>query len=143
METSPPPDAASGDELDKARRTIERRGLTGAANNTKWAKLLDVMRTREGWRPSYRYGTIDGYVSGWDAEWWYHVPMPFIMVEWFDIGLVEKVHRGMLLDPREVDHSGWILDVLEDARFDYERSDGFVRIYGYMPSNRDHATTEG
>ena len=61
--------------------------------------------------------------------------MPFIIVEWFDIGLLQKVHKGMLLEPEEVDHSNWIIEILDNARFDYERFDDFVRIYGYHPRN--------
>lgn len=116
---------------------VEQRQLTGAANNTKWGKLLDAMRSRRGWTPQYRYKCVDGGPSQWDSEWWYHVPIPMVSVEWLDIGLIEWIHRGRLLDPEAIDHTEWILCTLDEARFCYEKHGEVVRIFGYLPKNLD------
>ena len=143
MKTTPAPNAGSAEEIAKDRDLIAKRGLTGAANNTKWSILLDAMRSRNEWIPSYRYGVINGYISDWDVEWWYHVPLPMLCVEWFDIGLIQVVNNGLLIDPEIIDHSSWIIPLLDSARFDYEISDDIVRIFGYLPRNRTKLTKNG
>jgi hypothetical protein len=42
-------------ERDRLRRIIERSGLCGLANDTKWDEFITAMRSRTEWRPSYRY----------------------------------------------------------------------------------------
>jgi hypothetical protein len=99
--------------------------------------LIDAMRQRTDWRPSYRYKCVDGPPSGWDVEWFYHLPFPMIAVEWFDIGFMQVVHEGHLIAPRTVDHSGWIEELLARIGLDFERGRDFFRVYGYSPRNRD------
>jgi hypothetical protein len=64
------PQAAAGTELEKEkiRRAIEARQLVGAANDTKWGELLDAIRRRQGWRPSYRFKCVAGPISRWDVD---------------------------------------------------------------------------
>ncbi|MEN9360340.1 MAG: hypothetical protein RL095_1875 [Verrucomicrobiota bacterium] len=126
---------AKGNEKarENARRLIAERGLTGAANNTQWNELIDFMRTRSEWRPSWRYKWVNGFVSGWDVEWFYHLPFAFVGVEWFDIGLVQEIHRGRLLSPERIDHGDWILPKLAEIGFDIERRGDIARIWGYLP----------
>jgi hypothetical protein len=133
--TKPSADTGSEKEKEKVRRLVEAAGLVGAANNTKWNVLLDEMRTREGWRPSYRYKYIGGSPSGWDVEWWHHLPFPFMGVVWFDIGLHQIVPKGRLTEPTTVDHEEWILNILTRARLTYEVSETFVRVFGYLPKD--------
>lgn len=71
-------------ERDIRARAASRR-LVGAANNTKWNELISYFRGMPDWRPSYRWKSVDGYVSGWDVEWFYHLPFPFIGVQWLDV----------------------------------------------------------
>jgi hypothetical protein len=135
--TSPPPSAGTAKEKEQIRRVVEARQLIGAANDTKWAVLLDAIRSREGWRPSYRYKCVDGPVSGWDVEWWYHLPFPMMSVEWFDISLVQETPRGRLIRPAVTDHREWILALLQQTGFCYEVGQDIVRIFGYLPKNYD------
>ena len=121
----------------KSVEIVEARQLVGAANNTKWNKLLNEMRQREDWRPSYRYKSVGGYVSGWDTEWFYHLPFPFVGVEWFDIGMHQSVPQGALLDDRIIDHSTWILPLLDRIGFEHEWRQDVVRIWGYLPRAYD------
>lgn len=122
-----------GESRDAIRRVVHARGLVGLANDTKWNELLDVMRGRNGWTPSYRYKCIDGPVMGWDTEWFYHLPFPMLSVEWMDIGLVERHHIGRLLPSAVTDPSGWILEALDRIGFDTHRAGDIVRIFGYAP----------
>ena len=122
-------------ERDKLRRLIERSGLCGLANNTKWDELIAAMRSRTEWRPSYRYKCIDGHPSGWDVEWFYHLPFP-MSVEWLDIAHQQDV-REPRLPPRThvIDHSAWIVELLRAAGLDYRSGTSMIRIFGYAPRN--------
>jgi hypothetical protein len=117
-------DAGSRELKEKARSLVARRGLVGAANDTKWNELITCMRQRAGWRPSWRCKSVNGHVSDWDAEWGWHLPFPFIAVEWFDMGL----HDGA-----DNDHSPWILGKLRDIGFEFEVAGSVVRVFGYLP----------
>ncbi|MDB4264918.1 hypothetical protein N9893_02510, partial [bacterium] len=79
----------------------------------------------------------DGFISHWDTEWWYHLPFPFISVEWLDIGYIQEIPKGRLLKPDTIDHSLWIGDLLKQIRFEYEKGFDFYRIFGYSPKNYD------
>jgi hypothetical protein len=129
------PLAGSGtpDDINKLRRVVQTRGLVGAANDTKWNELIAFARALEGWRPSYRTKWIEGHISGWDVEWFYHLPIPFIGVEWLDISLIEQVHRGRLVAPEAIDHSAEILAVIKKIGFESEVRGDIVRIWGYLP----------
>jgi hypothetical protein len=132
----PGPGAGSAAEKAKIRRVVEERGLVGAANDTQWSILINHMRTREDWRPSYRYKCVDGPPSSWDVEWFYHLPFPMMSVEWFDVGLTQENPRGRLFKPSITDHRAWILNVLNEARLSYEVHGDIARIFGYLPRDR-------
>jgi hypothetical protein len=56
------PNAKSGwppDERARLKRGVDRRGLCGLANDTKWDELIKAMRLREGWTPDFRCKRID------------------------------------------------------------------------------------
>jgi hypothetical protein len=93
------------------------------------------VRSLEGWQPSYRSKWVNGHVSGWDTEWYYHLPFPFVGVEWFDIGLHEHVRSGRLIAPAIIDHSEEITSVLAKIGFDFEVRDDVARIWGYFPKS--------
>ena len=127
---------AGGDAIKrKLRGHIARRNLSGSANDCKWNELLACMRGRADWVPSYRYGSVSGYVSRWDTEWDYHPPFPFLGVEWFDISLYSEERVGMLLPKTIIDHGVWIVPELQRIGFDFEVRDRVARIWGYLPRN--------
>lgn len=116
------------------RRVIAERGLCGLANDTKWNEFISAMRTREGWVPSYRCKCVDGRFSAWDTEWWYHLPFPFIRVEWLDIAYMEVI-REHRLPPVDhlVDHSPWFEELLGRIGLEYRKGATTIRIFGYSP----------
>jgi hypothetical protein len=122
-------------EIPRLRKQAQREGLSGLASDTKWDELLSEMRDRdESWTPSFRFLCIDAdRPSGWDGEWWHHLPFPFISVRWFDLTYHEKIHRGYILAPQIVDHSPWITKRLTDIGLDYEKGPEAIRIFGYSP----------
>jgi hypothetical protein len=125
-------------ERDRLKRLIAREGLVGLANDTKWDELISAMRCREGWRPSYRFRCVDGPVSGWDVEWYYHLPFPMISVLWLDLAFVQPVPTPRLLEPRTVDHSPWMVDLLRRIGLDFRAGEKMIRVFGYSPRELEH-----
>ncbi|TNF80010.1 hypothetical protein FGE05_23085 [Pseudomonas sp. ICMP22404] len=126
----------------KVKAAVTARNLTSASNNTKWNELISHFRQREGWRPSYRYKPVTGYVSDWDTEWFYHLPFPFAGVEWFDIGVFESGPCvGHLLAGAVVDHSDEIAEVVGQIGFEFEVCGGVLRIWGYLPKTYEDFPT--
>ena len=122
---------------EKIRRVLEKRGLVGASNDSKWRILVNQMRSRDGWKPPFRYKWVDGFITNWGTDWWGEVPVPLKGVEWLDISLGQQVRRGQLVDPEVINHDAWILPILDEARFCYEVHNGIARIFGYLPKNYD------
>ncbi len=133
--SGPLADAGSDELKAKLRAHASQRGLAGAANNTKWNELIAFMRNRQGWKPSYRCKWLDGHISGWDTEWWYHRPFPISGEEWFDMSLKQSVRVGHLMEDKLVDHAYWILQKLGEIGFEYEARGDVVRIWGYLPKS--------
>ena len=135
----PMADARHDEKLRKMIQTvIASRGLTRSSNNTRWNELISYFRERQGWRPSYRSKSITGHISGWDVEWFYHLPFPFALVEWFDIGLFELLPgKGRLLPEQTVDHTSEISGVLRAIGFEFEICEDVARIWGYLPKSRE------
>ena len=129
--------ARSVDERAKIKRVIVQRGLAGLANDTKWDEFVDAMRSREGWKPSYRCKCVDGPPSDWDVEWFYHLPFPLISVEWLDIAFVQEEKRNLMLPPLATDHSPWIEPLLKKVGLDYRKGKSMIRIFGYSPRSTE------
>jgi hypothetical protein len=130
--------AHSPDERENLKRVVGSRNLCGLANDTKWNEFITAMRSRQGWRPRYRFKCIDGPPSSWDREWFYHLPFPMISVEWLDLEYFQEttIHR---LPPRvEVtDHSEWLVELLKRIGLDFQKGREVIRIFGYSPKNLD------
>lgn len=120
-----------GEDKEKVISIARRKFLGALANDTKWNELLTFVRGLDGWRPSYRSKWINGYVSGWDVEWFYHLPFPFVGVEWLDIGLHEHGATKQIT----VDHSEVILRKLAEIGFEFEAKRDIARIWGYFPKS--------
>ena len=138
MQALPLADAVPIGEDKDVISSQARRKFSGAlANDTKWNELLQYVRGLDGWKPSYRSKWVNGHVSGWDTEWYYHLPFPFVGVEWFDIGLHEHAQSGKQTQSKVIDHSKEFAGVLEKIGFDFEIKDDVARIWGYFPKSYD------
>ncbi|MEI8573183.1 hypothetical protein U737_05875 [Methylomonas sp. LW13] len=132
------PDATAtplGSNRDKIIFQAKCKYFGALANDTKWNELINYFRQKPGWRPSYRSKWINGHISEWDSEWHYHLPFPFVGVEWFDIGLHQHEFMGHLTPPRIIDHSAEIASKLSSIGFDYEVKGDVARIWGYFPKS--------
>ncbi len=127
----------SPEEKAKLRRIIDERGLCGLANDTKWDEFISAIRQRKDWNPRFRFKCLDGSVSRWDREWRYHLPFPFLLVEWVDIEYHANPHPGIRMPPETTDHSPWLIDLLDSIGLDYQRGITMIRIFGYSPRNLD------
>ncbi|WP_282178303.1 DUF6678 family protein [Vibrio nereis] len=58
--------------------------------NAKWNELISEMRELPN-PPCYRTKVVNGNISGWDSEWYYHLPLLLLCGEWIDIELTESV----------------------------------------------------
>ena len=126
--------ARYSDERDKLRRVIAERGLSGLANDTKWNELIGAMRARTCWRPAYRFKCIDGPPSGWDVEWFYHLPFPFLSVEWLDVRTLEEVREDRLSTRVSViEHLEWLVPLLRGIGLDHKVGTSMIRVFGYSP----------
>ena len=125
----------SRNERDKLQRIIAERGLGGLANDTKWNELITAMRSRN-WRPSYRFKCIDGHASRWDVEWrFYHLPCPFLSVEWLDIARLQEVTIHRLPQRIEIiDHSTWIEPLLRQIGLDYRVGSEMILHFWLLPA---------
>lgn len=126
-------DAVPANMKDDFRAEASARQLVGAANNTKWNELISFVRSMSGWRPSYRSKSVTGHISGWDVEWFYHLPFPFSSVQWLDIGLHQHEFVAKLLPPKITDHSTSMIPVLRSIGFEFEVREDVVRLWGYLP----------
>ena len=133
--------ARSPKDREQIRAAIQRLGLTGLANDTKWDELISEIRTWDGWRPSFRASAVEnGYVSNWDAEWFYHLPFPMIGVRWMDISCTQRISPSggqyspdALRLPRIVSHQDRVTKLLESIGLVFRVYGDVVRVFGYAP----------
>jgi len=92
------------------------------------------MRVRTEWKPSYRCKCIDGPPSGWDTDWFYHLPFPLMSVEWLDVSVAQQTAH---VPPRIIDHSAWIEELLTRIGLDFQKGTQMIRIFGYSPKSLD------
>jgi hypothetical protein len=120
----------TGVDLAKIKKVIQRKNLGGLANTTKWNELISAVRAKNIVKPSYRAKTVEGHISGWDVEWFYHLPFPFVGVEWFDISLSTDVNGGL-------ESEKWIERLVKSIGFEFEVGVDVLRIWGYGPKDYD------
>ena len=132
-----PQDRPFVSEVEKFKKFSNRSGLTGLANDTKWNELLNTIRTWDDssqWTPSFRFQLIDSeYTSGWDGEWKYHLPFPFVSVLWIEIRYIEEIYVARLLPKKIIDHRTSLIDLLQRIGCDFEVGSEAIRIFGYAP----------
>ena len=111
-----------GMSIEKIKNQINQMQLVGLANNTKWNELINAIRSKVDIRPSYRSKWINGFVSDWDVEWYYHLPFPFVGVMWLEISLMnnDKVNQ-------------FIINLVKEIGFVYMIDNDVVKIFGYAP----------
>lgn len=135
MSLLPMADACSqGYDKAKILKEVYKKQLVGLCNNTKWNEILSTFRQKK-WTVSNRCKWISGNISKWENDWNYHLPFPFVGVEWFDIDF-EKYEFFIKDGGRHeniINLKSEILEFIQSVGVEYEVADKFVRIWGYGP----------
>src|SRR4051812_27050224 len=120
------------EDRKRLRRHLEREGLTGAMNDTKWRRLFQSLKKIDHLL-RFRRKDVRDAVSlepGWDQIW--HVMGGWENIEWLDISARTSHHRGALVPPRIEDHTEDLLEALRTAGVRYSITAEGVRIWGYL-----------
>jgi hypothetical protein len=132
-------DPTSYDELiarehRKVKTIVERRGLCGLANNTKWDEFFGAMRADD-WTPLFRCKHVDAPPSTWHSDWW-NIPAISASIEWLDLRYTEEI-RDNRLPPniKVVDHSPHFEELLRKIGLEYMKAKQMIRIFGYSPKD--------
>lgn len=88
--------------------------------------------------PSFRCGFVDSdYIADWDAEWFYHLPLPAMGWSFMDLACCDWLGNGQKTD---LVHRTEVESIVKRIGFDYEISTFGLRIFGYAP--RDYREFE-
>ncbi|MBQ4880374.1 DUF6678 family protein [Pseudoalteromonas luteoviolacea] len=123
-----------GIDKNKLLKEVKTKQLVGLCNNTKWNEILTSFRHNE-WTVSNRSKWINGYISEWENDWYYHLPFPFLGVEWFDISYEKYTFKieGGGRHETVTNLKNDILKFIESVGVEYEENESFVRVWGYAP----------
>jgi hypothetical protein len=104
--------------VNQCRRKAETDGLVSQINDTKWRELcfaFSAFKIKPAWRT---HDLLNGYLSSWDLDWFYHIGPDYCSIEWLEI------------DPKDCDHE-IIRSVLQEVGAPFEESEGYFRVIGY------------
>nr|WP_274050681.1 DUF6678 family protein [Thalassomonas haliotis] len=107
-------------------------------NETLWVQLIILngmnlfLKSVNG-NHGNRHIDLNGHISNWDAEWYYHLPFPFVGVQWFDIGTHQEIMNGQLIENEIFDHSEKIIELLNKIGLSFDIAGDFIRVWGYLP----------
>ena len=111
-------------DVERTRRYVEREGLVGVLNDTKWEELIQAMRALA-FGPRYRPKHVRAKgPADWDGEWYYHL-RPFSCVEWVDIDPVDRDHSP------PIDHTAEVEAALRRIHVPFSREGQYLRVWGY------------
>lgn len=119
------------DEGARIRRYATEQGLAGAANDGRWARLIESLRELEGGL-AYRVETLDASAGDWERDL-YHLPSPRGWIRWLDLSTHAYCHRGVLVAPEAIDRTAPLLAAVRAARLPFDHVGQVVRIHGYLP----------
>ena len=111
-------------DVERTRRYVEREGLVGVLNDTKWEELIQAMRALA-FGPRYRPKHVRAKgPADWDGEWYYHL-RPFSCVEWVDIDPLDRDHSP------PIDHTAEVEAALRRIHVPFSREGQYLRVWGY------------
>lgn len=89
-------------------------------NDTKWEELRTGMYELAKLHPRWRTKVLNGQVSRWDGEWFYHFRKGgYKDIEWVDIEI------------QSPDQDAAVLNLLRKIHVPGHKTEGSYRIYGY------------
>ena len=96
--------------------------MHSVCNNTKWEELRNAMvNLPERQKPAWRTKALNGYIYGWDGDWYCHFRMgEHKDIEWCEI----RPDRHNSLEQ--------LLKLISPINLTGEIVDSNIRIYGYV-----------
>jgi hypothetical protein len=124
-------------DRERLDRYIVREQLVCVMNNTKWAKLRDLMVGLRDASPRYRIMCLrvdDERGCYWDGDWYYHLPL-FKSIEWLDIDPIVRRSISPLREDKK-DITQILVDLLRNNHIPFSMGKEYIRIWGYnRPGN--------
>jgi hypothetical protein len=122
------------EDLRRLRHYIEREDLRRIMNNTKWREAIAVVRALQ---PEFWVQFRARWVSQrsqptWEGSFPWHLPSPWLGIEWLDIKTVVTVPRRPGQETYTVDRTDEILSGFRSCNVPFTYADGVVRIWGYL-----------
>lgn len=120
-------------DLTRWRGMIERDFSTSVMSDTKWQRFISAI-TSIPLFPAFRVKMIDEPVStgNWELSFPYHLPLPYMCIEWLELNPLFKKPRGRLVADEVIDRSAEIERALRDARIPYTIEAGVFRVWGHV-----------
>ena len=101
----------------QCRNKAEEEGFASLMNDTKWRELCFTFAALER-KPAWRTrDLLNGHVSDWDSDCFYHLGPDYCCIEWLEI------------DPRQCASEG-VRGILQEVGATFEESIYF-RVLGY------------
>jgi len=126
METS-----EQAEDRKRLRRYLEREGLTGVLNDTKWQQLFTALEGIQGVLDFRRRDVRDApeTTPRWDSDI-YHVFGGWENIEWLDIRAQVTHQRGALVAPEVEDHTDVLVDAVRASGVPFATTSDGVRVWG-------------
>jgi hypothetical protein len=125
----------------KTSFAIKKRGLVSLMNKTKWHEVAEKMSCIGTNGPICRYKCIsEDTIYGPSHIVWHEFTIyPTQTYEWLEIYRCEKIHRGALVAPFEIDYSEQIQKMLKDIGVMFSHSENGFKIWGYVDPSKQPA----
>ena len=121
------------DDRAKWRALIETDFSASLMNDTKWERLLAGIDSIP-MHPHFRVKVIDGPepTDSWERSWPYHLPTPYLCIEWLDLSPLIRRQRGQLVADEITDRSPELERAIRAAGVQFTREGHAFRIWGHL-----------
>ena len=120
-------------DAERLARCINRERLVSVMNDTKWQRLFNALRPIESWLDFRRKSVRESEAS---SEMWCrgldHMMLGWSSIEWIDIRAMETIWPGFLIQPKIVDKTAKLIEVVKGVGVPYSRHESHIRIWGYL-----------
>ncbi len=124
-------------EEKEVRAIIARDFSASRMSNTRWRQALWSLEGIPGER-RVKFVDVEEPLAGFLRPatapyfdgWW--GPVLILSVEWFEIEPIERVSRGMLQEPKCINHGPDVERRLQEINVPYQRVEDSIRIIGHV-----------
>lgn len=113
---------------------LNQHQLTSVMSLTKWRQLELALHETPDFMPHVRYKLLEdeGPNPGFTPVWWDELLAICERIEWLEIDLLKREHRGRLLPEKTTDFTAYIEAKLHKYRLPYSKEAQGLRIWGYL-----------